>query len=139
MVLGLNYHRSMQEATDLKRQMEQEGCGVHLYKANVAVPAEFLGKSTVTFALRYTATTKAGTWEVKNFVVAHGAATGETPEEPETPDTPDTPVVPSGDNLLVNGSFEDWSGNTPVGIGTRFPRKIRAFVAGYGGKLLSRR
>ena len=87
------------------------------YKANVAVPAEFLGKSTVTFALRYTATTKAGTWEVKNFVVAHGAATGETPEEPETPDTPDTPVVPSGDNLLVNGSFEDWSGDIPVGIG----------------------
>ena len=90
---------------------------VTFYKANVAVPAEFLGKSTVTFALRYTATTKAGTWEVKNFVVAHGAATGETPEQPETPDTPDTPVVPSGENLLVNGSFEDWSGNTPVGIG----------------------
>ena len=60
------------------------------YKANVAVPAEFLGKSTVTFALRYTATTKAGTWEVKNFVVAHGAATGETPEEPATPETGET-------------------------------------------------
>ena len=87
------------------------------YKANVAVPAEFLGKSTVTFALRYTATTKAGTWEVKNFVVAHGAATGETPEEPETPDTPDTPVVPSGENMLANGSFEDWSGNVPTAWG----------------------
>lgn len=87
------------------------------YKANVAVPAEFLGKSTVTFALRYTATTKAGTWEVKNFVVAHGAATGETPEEPETPETPDTPVVPSGENMLANGSFEDWSGNVPTGWG----------------------
>lgn len=84
------------------------------YKANVAVPAEFLGNSTVTFALRYTATTKAGTWEVKNFVVAHGAATGETPEEPETPDTP---VVPSGENLLTNGSFEDWSGNSPIAWG----------------------
>lgn len=84
------------------------------YKANVAVPAEFLGKGAVTFALRYTATTKAGTWEVKNFVVAHGAATGETPEEPETPDTP---VVPSGENMLTNGSFEDWSGDVPVGIG----------------------
>ncbi len=81
------------------------------YNANVAVPAEFLGKNTVTFALRYTATTKAGTWEVKNFVVAHGAATGGTPEEPETPDTP---VVPSGDNLLANGSFEDWNGNKPA-------------------------
>ena len=87
------------------------------YKANVAVPAEFLGKGAVTFALRYTATTKAGTWEVNNFVVAHGAATGETPEEPETPETPDTPVVPSGENMLTNGSFEDWSGDVPVGIG----------------------
>ena len=87
------------------------------YKANVAVPTEFLGKGAVTFALRYTATTKAGTWEVKNFVVAHGAATGETPEEPETPDTPDTPVVPSGENLLTNGSFEDWSGSSPIAWG----------------------
>ena len=84
------------------------------YKANVAVPAEFFGNSTVTFALRYMATSKAGTWEVKNFVVAHGAATGETPEEPETPDTP---VVPSGENLLANGSFEDWSGSSPVAWG----------------------
>ena len=88
------------------------------YKANVAVPADFLGKSTVTLALRYTATTKAGTWEVKNFVVAHGAATGETPEEPETPDTPDTPVVPSGDNLLANGGFEEWNGDAPAAWGT---------------------
>ena len=85
------------------------------YKANVAVPAEFLGKNAVTFALCYTGTEeKAATWEVKNFIVAHGAATGETPEEPETPDTPDTPVVPSGDNLLANGSFEDWSGSAAV-------------------------
>ena len=76
------------------------------YKANVAVPAEFLGKSTVTFALRYTATTKAGTWEVKNFVVAHGAATGETPEEPETPDTPEgistiADVISSGEGITA--------------------------------------
>lgn len=88
------------------------------YKANVAVPAEFLGKNAVTFALCYTGTEeKAATWEVRNFVVAHGAATGETPEEPETPDTPDTPVVPSGENLLTNGSFEDWSGSSPIAWG----------------------
>lgn len=54
---------------------------VTFYKANVAVPAEFLGKSGIVFALRYTATTKAGTWEVKNFKVAHGTAA--EPEEPE--------------------------------------------------------
>ncbi|MBE6298124.1 MAG: hypothetical protein E7088_06560 [Bacteroidales bacterium] len=88
------------------------------YKANIAVPADFLGKSTVTLALRYTATTKAGTWEVKNFIVAHGAATGETPEEPENPDTPDTPVVPSGENLLANGGFEEWNGDAPAAWGT---------------------
>ena len=51
------------------------------YKANVAVPADFLGKSGVVFALRYTATTKAGTWEVKNFKVAHGKAEVVEPEE----------------------------------------------------------
>ena len=56
------------------------------YKANVNVPAEFLGKANITFALRYTATTKAGTWEVKNLVVAHGKG-----ESTETPDTPETP------------------------------------------------
>ncbi len=60
------------------------------YNANVAVPAEYLGKSNVTFALRYTATTKAGTWEVRNFVVAHGTA--EAPSQPEEPETPDTPT-----------------------------------------------
>lgn len=79
----------------------------------IAVPAEFIGKANVTIAFKYTSTeTKAGTWEVKNVVVASGK--GETPEEPETPDTPDTPVVPSGENLLANGSFEDWSGSEAV-------------------------
>ena len=51
------------------------------YKANVNIPAEFLGKSGITFALRYSATTKAGTWEVKNFKVAHGTAEVVEPEE----------------------------------------------------------
>lgn len=50
-------------------------------KANVAVPQAFMGKAAVTFALKYSANEKAGTWEVKNFVVAHGAVVEE--EEPE--------------------------------------------------------
>jgi hypothetical protein len=98
------------------------------YKANVAVPAEFLGKANITFAFRYTATTKAGTWEVRNLIVAHGAATGETPEQPETPEnpepetpeepeTPDTPVVPTEGNILENSSFEEWNGSNPTGWG----------------------
>lgn len=52
------------------------------YKAAANVPAEFMGKSGIVFALRYTATTKAGTWEVKNFKVAHGTAESAEPEEP---------------------------------------------------------
>jgi hypothetical protein len=63
------------------------------YKAKVNVPAAFLGKANITFAFRYTATTKAGTWEVRNLVVAHGEATSETPD---TPDTPDTPTAEAG-------------------------------------------
>ena len=56
----------------------------------IAIPAEFMGKENVRIAFKYTSSaTKAGTWEVKNVVVAKGAA--DTPETPETPDTPDTP------------------------------------------------
>lgn len=89
----------------------------------IAVPAEFIGKANVTIAFKYTSTeTKAGTWEVKNVVVASGKGetpeTPDTPEEPETPDTPDTPVVPSGDNLLANGGFEEWNGDAPAAWGT---------------------
>lgn len=86
----------------------------------IAVPAEFIGKANVTIAFKYTSTeTKAGTWEVKNVVVASGKGeTPETPEEPENPDTPDTPVVPSGDNLLANGGFEEWNGDAPAAWGT---------------------
>lgn len=56
----------------------------------IAIPAEFMGKENVRIAFKYTSSaTKAGTWEVKNVVVAKGAA--DTPETPEAPDTPDTP------------------------------------------------
>lgn len=86
----------------------------------IAVPTEMYGKSNVVVAFKYSSSSaNASTWEVANVKVASG--TGETPEgpgeQPETPDTPDTPVVPSGDNLLINGSFEDWSGNVPTAWG----------------------
>lgn len=99
------------------------------YKANINIPAEFLGKANITFAFRYTATTKAGTWEVRNFIVAHGKVEAtETPETPETPEnpepetpeepeTPDTPVVPTEGNILENSSFEEWNGSNPTGWG----------------------
>ena len=75
-------------------------------KASVNIPAEFIGKANITFALRYTATTKAGTWEVKNFVVAHGTA--EAPSQPEEPETPDTPT---GDATVFD--FTNPEGLTP--------------------------
>lgn len=39
---------------------------------NVNIPAEFIGQENVVVALRYIATTKSATWEVKNFSVATG-------------------------------------------------------------------
>ena len=62
------------------------------YKANVAVPTQFMGKKNVVFALCYKATNvRSSTWEVKNFIVAKGKASGST-EEPETPENPDIPT-----------------------------------------------
>ena len=48
---------------------------------NVDIPAEFCGQPSVTVALRYISTTKAATWEVKNFLVRKGQG-GYTPEGP---------------------------------------------------------
>ncbi|MBQ7878626.1 MAG: choice-of-anchor J domain-containing protein [Bacteroidaceae bacterium] len=60
-------------------------------KANVAVPTAMIGKNNVTIALKYTATTKAGTWEVKNFVVAQGEA-GSNDGSDEGNDDGDEPI-----------------------------------------------
>ena len=83
LLISKNYAGNAAEATwvDLPYNAVEGADWATFYKANVAVPAEFLGKSGVVFALRYTATTKAGTWEVKNFKVAHGKAEVVEPEE----------------------------------------------------------
>ena len=88
LLISANYSDDVATAswTDMPYNAVEGSDWSTFYKANVNVPAEFLGKNNVTFALRYTATTKAGTWEVKNFVVAHGKA-----ETTETPDTPENP------------------------------------------------
>jgi len=41
---------------------------------DIAVPADYCGASSVVIALRYIATTKSATWEVRNFVCARGEA-----------------------------------------------------------------
>ena len=83
LLISTDYAGNAAEATwvDLPYNAVEGSDWATFYKANVAVPAEFLGKSGVVFALRYTATTKAGTWEVKNFKVAHGKAEVVEPEE----------------------------------------------------------
>lgn len=52
------------------------------YKANVSVPEQFIGKNNIVVALKYTAEEKAGTWEVKNFVISNTATNEEEEEEP---------------------------------------------------------
>ena len=42
------------------------------FKADVAIPNEFIGKSGIVVAFRYTATSKSSTWEVKNFRLETG-------------------------------------------------------------------
>lgn len=83
LLISNNYAGNAAEATwvDLPYNAVEGADWATFYKANVDVPAEFLGKSGVVFALRYTATVKAGTWEVKNFKVAHGKAEVVEPEE----------------------------------------------------------
>lgn len=88
---------------------------------NIALPEAIMNKENVVIAFKYNSTTaNSSTWEMNNLVVASGA--GETPSTPETPEpeepeTPDTPTVPAGENILANGSFEDWNDNTPDAIG----------------------
>ena len=69
--------------TDIPYGAKEGADWVTFAKANVAVPAEFMGKSGVVFALRYTAKSKAGTWEVKNFKVKHGKPEEGEEEKPE--------------------------------------------------------
>ncbi len=68
------------------------------YNASVAVPAEFMGKANVVFALKYTAKSKAGTWEVKNFIVAHG-----TPSEPQEPEEAGSYTVSEAIEAFTSG------------------------------------
>ncbi len=54
----------------------------------LAIPEEYLNTSNLRIALRYKATSeKAGTWEVKNFIVSKGTGDSETPDEPLDDDT----------------------------------------------------
>lgn len=91
----------------------------------IAIPAEFMGKENVRIAFKYTSSaTKAGTWEVKNVVVAKGAA--DTPETPETPDTPDTPD--EGNVLTVEQLIAAYNSGT-TGVAT-----VTGYIVGTSAK-----
>ena len=89
----------------------------------IALPETMMNKANIVIVFKYNSTsTNSSTWEMNNLVVAYGE--GSTPETPDTPDnpgeepeTPDTPDVPTGDNLLANGSFEEWNGSLPTAWG----------------------
>ena len=83
LLISTDYAGNAAEATwtDLPYNAVEGSDWATFYKANVTVPADFLGKSGVVFALRYTAKSKSSTWEVKNFKVAHGKSEVVEPEE----------------------------------------------------------
>ena len=82
-------------------------------KADINIPASYMGKK-IRIAFRYNTNAESGsTWEVKNFSIAAGEAGGST--TPDQPSTPDTPDVPAGENIVTNGGFEAWTGSTPDG------------------------
>ena len=83
LLISTDYTGNAAEATwtDLPYNAVEGSDWATFYKANVNIPGEFIGKANVTFALRYTATTKASTWEVKNFKVARGKVDVIEPEE----------------------------------------------------------
>lgn len=73
-------------------------------EADVAIPADYLGK-TIRLAFRYnTNATSGSTWEVKNFSIAAGK-----PNESGSSDTGGT----TGDETATNGDFENWTDGKP--------------------------
>lgn len=76
--------------------------------ADINIPAEYMGK-TIRIAFYYNTNNESGsTWEVRNFAIAEGKASEGGNDDNEEP------VEPEGDNLIGNGGFEAWSGNTPT-------------------------
>lgn len=63
-------------------------------------------KIQIAFAYKNENSANANTWEVKNVKVSDGQGGGTVEPEPEP--------QPSGDNLLVNPGFEDWTEKLPA-------------------------
>ncbi len=100
------------EGWTLLNQTHTEGADWQTFsKADIQIPAEYMGKQ-IRVAFRYNTNAESGsTWEVKNFSIAAGKAGDGGSGDGGEGDTPDTPVT--GDNLLVNGDFEGWTSGKP--------------------------
>lgn len=74
----------------------------------VAIPAKYLGKKGIRIAFKYSASDeKAGTWEVKNVIVAKGE--GEGTDAPDTPSTEGTIAA-----ILAAGEGEATANGTVI-------------------------
>ena len=82
--------------------------------ANYDIPEAFLGKK-VRIAFRYNTDDKSGsTWQVKNVKLALGHLDQPVQPTPTPKPNPTPTPAPTGNNLLSNGGFENWDGDTPA-------------------------
>ena len=111
LVISKNYNGDVAAATweEIPFSTTNTGTSFTFVSAGkMALPAAYIGQKNVVVALKHTAHADySSTWEVRNFQVLEG-------EAKEDPVIPDTPVEP-GENMLVYGGFEAWSGSTPTG------------------------
>lgn len=84
-------------------------------KADLDIPAAWMGKK-VRIAFRYNTNAESGsTWEIKNLTVATGKATQAPKPDTPKPDNPkpDNPANPGTAKALQNGNFETWVDGKP--------------------------
>lgn len=112
LVISKNYGGDVKTATWEELPLSTANTGTSFTFVNageIAIPAAYIGQKNIFIALKHIAHEDySSTWEVRNFKVLEGEPGGNEPE------IPDTPVEP-GDNLLVYGGFESWTGSTPNG------------------------
>lgn len=72
------------------------------YKADVAIPNEFMGKNSIVVAFCYTATSKSSTWEVKNFKLEKGTSSNGSSEPIEAVEY----TIPQAIEAFANGKEE---------------------------------
>lgn len=103
------------EWTQLTISEYPAGTDWNFVSAGVMDLSAYKGKK-MQFAFKYVSSTAScGTWEIKNVKVVGEGERGEGggTVEPE----PEPEPQPSGENLLVNSGFEDWTGDTLVNWG----------------------